>query len=40
MMTQAAHGQLLDDLIPYVVALRVDIAEHKRSFPPSPPSDS
>nr|POE74334.1 60s ribosomal protein l6-1 [Quercus suber] len=40
MLTQAAHGQLLDDLISYVAALRADFAKYKRSFPPSPPSDS
>ena len=40
MTTQAAHGQLLDDLITYIVALRADFAEYRTSFPPPPPSDS
>ena len=40
MMTQAAHGQLLDDLISDVVVLRADFAKYRRSFPPLPLSDS
>nr|POE81654.1 hypothetical protein CFP56_28118 [Quercus suber] len=40
MMTQAAHGQLLNGLIAEVVALRVDFSEYRSAFPPPPPSDS
>ena len=38
MMTQAAHGQLLDSLIIDVVALRVEFIEYRSSFLPHPPS--
>ena len=40
MMTQAAHGQLLDNLLAKVVALRMDLANYRRPVPPSPPSNS
>ena len=40
MMTQAAHGQLLDNLLAKVVALRMDLADYRRPVPPSPSSDS
>ena len=40
MMTQAAHGQLLDGLIAKVAALRVDFSEYRSAFPPPPPFDS
>ena len=39
MMTQAAHGQLLNELITKVVALRADFNEYRRVFPPPPPFD-
>ena len=39
MMTDTAYGQLLDELITEVVALRSDFTEYWRSFPPPPPSD-
>ena len=38
--TQAAHGQLLNELITKVVALRVDFTEYRSAFPPPPPSNS
>ena len=38
--TQAAHGQLLNELITKVVALRVDFTEYRNAFPPLPPLDS
>jgi len=40
MMAQAAHGQLLDDFITNVVALRDDFVEYSSSFPPPPLFDS
>ena len=40
MMTQAAHVQLLDELIVEVAALRVDFSEYRAAFPPPPPSDT
>ena len=40
MTTQAAHGQLLDELIAEVAALRVDFLEYRSAFPPPPPSNS
>ena len=39
-MTQAAHGQLLDGLIAEVATLRADFSEYMSAFPPPPPSDS
>ena len=38
--TQAAHGQLLNELITKVAALRVDFTEYRNAFPPLPPLDS
>ena len=40
MTTQVAHGQLLDDFIIDVSALRDDFAEYRSSFPLPPLSDS
>ena len=40
MSTQAAHGQLLDELLIEVAALRTDFDEYRSAFPPPPPSDS
>ena len=40
MTTQAPHGQLLDELISEVAALRMDFDEYKGAFPPTSPSDS
>ena len=37
MTTQAAHGQLLDELLIDVASLRVDFAEYRSVFPPPPP---
>ena len=34
MTTQAAHGQLIDDLFTEVAALRTNFAEYRSSFPP------
>ena len=34
MTTQAAYGQLLDELIAEVAALRVDFTKYKSAFPP------
>ena len=39
MTTQAAYGQLLDELITEVIALRAGFTENRSSFPPPPPSD-
>jgi len=39
MTAQVAHGQLFDDLISNVAALRVDFTEYRSSFPPPPPLD-
>ena len=39
MTTQKAHGQLIDELLIEVVALRADFAEDRGAFPPPPPSD-
>ena len=39
MMTQAAHEQLLDSLIPDVAALRVDFGKYRSSFLPPCPLD-
>uniref|UniRef100_A0A7N2M2N4 Uncharacterized protein n=1 Tax=Quercus lobata TaxID=97700 RepID=A0A7N2M2N4_QUELO len=39
MTTQAAHGQLIDELLTKVAALKADFAEDRSTFPPPPPSD-
>ena len=39
MTTQAAHGQLLDELLTEVATLRANFAEYRSVFPPPPPSD-
>ena len=39
MMTQAAHEQLLFELITEVATLRVDFSKYKSVFSPPPPSD-
>ena len=39
MTTQAAHGQLLDELLTKVATLRADFAEYRSVFPPPLPSD-
>ena len=39
MTTQAAHGQLLEELLTKVASLRVDFAEFRSAFPPFPPSN-
>ena len=39
MTTQAAHRQLLDELITKVATLRADFAEYRSAFPPPPPFD-
>ena len=39
MTTQAAHGQLLDELLTEVVALRADFVDYRSAFPRPPPSD-
>ena len=39
MTTQAAHGQLINELLIVVAALRVDFAKYRSVFPPLPPSD-
>ena len=39
MTTQAAYGQLIDELLTEVVALRADFAENKSDFPPPLPFD-
>ena len=39
MTTQAAHGQLLDELITEVAALRMDFFVYRSAFPPLPSSD-
>ena len=39
MTTQAAHGQLLDELLIEVVALRADFVDYRSAFPRPPPSD-
>ena len=38
--TQAAHGQLLDELLMEVTFLRADFAKYRSVFPPPPPSDN
>ena len=40
MMTQAAHGQLLDGLLAEVATLQADLAKYRCPAPPFPPSDS
>lgn len=40
MTTQAAHGQLLDDLITDVAALKANFTEYKSSFLSPPPLDT
>ena len=40
MITQVADGQLLDELITKVAALRADFTEYRSAFPPLPPSNS
>ena len=37
--TQAAHGQLLDELLTEVASLRADFAKYRSAFPPPPLSD-
>ena len=37
--TQAAYGQLLDELLTEVVALRADFVDYRSAFPRPPPSD-
>ena len=37
MATQAAHGQLLDELLTEVASLRANFAEYRSAFPPLPP---
>ena len=39
MTTQAAPGQLIDELLTKVVAPRADFAEYRSVFPPPPPFD-
>ena len=39
MTTQAAHGQLLDELITELVALLANFSEYRSVFPPSAPFD-
>ena len=40
MTTQAAHGQLLDELLTEVAALTIDFDEYRSAFPPLLPLDS
>ena len=39
MTTQAAHGQLINELLTKVVAPRADFVEYRSVFPPPPPFD-
>ena len=39
MTTQAAYGQLLNELLTKVASLRANFAEYRSVFPPSSPSD-
>ena len=39
MTTQATYGQLINELLTEVTALRVDFAKNKSAFPPPPPFD-
>ena len=40
MTTQAAHGELIDELLTEVATLRADFAKYRSAFPPPPPSDA
>ena len=40
MTTQAAHEQLLDELLTEVAALKTNSDEYRSIFPPPPPSNS
>ena len=40
MTTQAAHGQLLNELLAEFTSLRTDFDEYRSAFPPPPPLDS
>ena len=40
MTTQTTHGQLLDELVIEVAALRADFVEYRSVFPPPSPSDA
>ena len=40
MMTQEAHGQLLDKLLTEVATLRADFSESRSAFPPRTPFNS
>ena len=37
MTTQAAQGQLLNELLTEVASLRADFSDYRSSFPPPPP---
>ena len=37
MSTQATHGQLIDELLTEVTAMRADFAKNRSAFPPYPP---
>ena len=39
MTTQAAHGQLPDELLTEVTYLRANFTEYRSALPPLPPSD-
>ena len=39
MTTQVANGQLINEILTEVVALRADFAEYRSAFPPPPLSD-
>ena len=38
--TQVPHGQLIDELLIKVAALKANFAEYRATFPPSSPSDA
>ena len=40
MTTQGAHGQLIDELLTEVAALRADFTEYRSAFSPPPSSDA
>ena len=40
MTTQVAHGQLFDELLTQMAALKTDFDKYRSAFPPPPPSDS
>ena len=40
MTTQAAHGELIDELLIEVATLRADFAKYRSAFPPPPPSNA